>query len=73
MKNALATTTCLLLVGATPALAAPQWVEDACFAKAQQVRPALRADEREAFIANCIADYTATPQAKRRKYKKPRY
>jgi hypothetical protein len=28
MKYALATATCLLLVGRTPALAAPQWVED---------------------------------------------
>jgi hypothetical protein len=28
MKYALTTATCLLLVGATPALAAPQWVED---------------------------------------------
>ena len=73
MKYALATMACLFLVGATPALAAPQWVEDLCFKKAQLVRPALRWDEQEAFMAKCIADHTPAPQAKRRKSKKPRY
>ena len=34
-------------------------VRKACEAKADQVRPALRAPEREAFIANCLADATA--------------
>jgi len=44
---------------ATPAFAAPQWVEDACWYHAVRVRPALDAREREAYVANCIADYTA--------------
>ena len=34
-------------------------VRKACEAKADQVRPALRTPEREAFIANCLADATA--------------
>lgn len=37
---------------ATPVFAAPHWVEDACV----RVRPALDAREREAYVANCIAD-----------------
>jgi hypothetical protein len=70
MKYAIAAVPCLFLIGATPAAAAPQWLEDYCFRQAQLVRPALRADEQEAYIANCIADYTATPQGKRREAKK---
>jgi hypothetical protein len=73
MNYTLAAIIGLFLIGVTPAAAAPQWVEDYCFAKAQQVRPALRWYEQEAYIANCIADYTAAPRAKRHKYKKPRY
>jgi hypothetical protein len=61
--------TCLALIAATPAVAAPQWIEDLCWAKAAEVHFSGRG-EREAFIANCIADYTPTP---RRTYKKPRY
>ena len=72
MKYAPAAVACVFLLGA-PALAAPQWVEDICFKQAQLVRPALRYYEQEAFIANCIADHTPAPQAKRRKYRKPRY
>jgi hypothetical protein len=56
----------------TPTFAAPPWVEDYCWAQAAQTRFNGRG-EREAFIANCIADHTATPQTKRRSYKKPRY
>jgi hypothetical protein len=56
----------------TPTFAAPPWVEDDCWAQAAQIRFNGRG-EREAFIANCIADHTATPQSKRRAYKKPRY
>ena len=48
-----------LIVSATPAFAAPQWVEDACWYHANRVLPALTAREREAYIANCIADWTA--------------
>ena len=54
----------VMLVGflidtATPTFAAPQWVEDACWRAANRVRPALRAREKEAYITNCIADWTA--------------
>jgi hypothetical protein len=48
-----------LIAGAVPAFAAPQWVEDLCWYHANRVLPALSAREREAYIANCIADYTA--------------
>ena len=72
MKYFLAAVTCL--AGATQALAAPQWVEDFCFAQLEQVRPPLSSGrgDREAFMARCIADLTPTPQAQRRGYKKPR-
>jgi len=73
MKYALATTIGLVLISTAPASAAPQWVEDYCFQKAQYVRPALRWYEQEVYIANCIADYTASPKAWRRKYKKSAY
>jgi hypothetical protein len=39
---------------ATPAFAAPQWVEDQCRAAAVRVRPVLRFDEVEAYVANCM-------------------
>lgn len=73
MRYVLPTMIVSILIGSMPASAAPQWVEDYCFKQAQLVRPALRWDEQEAFMANCIADYTASPQAKPRKYKKRRY
>jgi hypothetical protein len=44
----------------TPALAVSEKTRRACEAQAEQVRPALRADEKEAFIANCLANATAT-------------
>jgi hypothetical protein len=40
-------------------------VRKACEAKADQVRPALRTPEREAFIANCLAYATATQGQKK--------
>ena len=41
----------------------------ACDRAAEQVRPALRADEKEAWIANCLADATAgSPPKKDRGY-----
>jgi hypothetical protein len=56
----------LALVFATPAFAAPQWVETACWRAANRVLPALTAREREAYIANCIADWVAgTPPPSR--------
>jgi hypothetical protein len=60
---------CLALAVATPALAAPAWVEDLCWAKAAQIAFMGRGD-REHFIANCIADHTR-PVTERR-YKKRR-
>ena len=41
-------------------------IRRACEAKADQVRPYLRTPEREQFIANCLADATAT-QSKKKK------
>ena len=52
----------------TPAFAAPQSVEDACWRYAQRVTPHLSAREREAYVTNCIADWTAgtrPPQGRR--------
>jgi hypothetical protein len=65
----------LALVFATPAIAAPQWVETACWKAANRVLPALRAREREAYIANCIADWTAgtPPPQGRKSYNRNRY
>ncbi len=41
----------------------------ACEKAAARVLPALRADEKEAWIANCLADATAgTPPKKDRNY-----
>ncbi|MEX1060348.1 MAG: hypothetical protein WED13_04945 [Methyloceanibacter sp.] len=49
----------------TPALAGvSQATRTACERAAEQVRPALRADEKEAFIANCLANATATQGGK---------
>lgn len=49
----------------TPVLAVSQKVRDECARQAELVRPALRADEKEAWIANCLADATARPTGKR--------
>jgi hypothetical protein len=59
------------LIGATPALSAPAWVEDYCRRKAFQADLSGRGDG-EAFMARCIADLTPPP-GKRSKYKKPHY
>ena len=54
----------LALAMSVTALAAPalaglsQAVREACEKKAEQVQPPLRAGEREAYIANCLADAT---------------
>ena len=64
-----------LILSATPAFAAPQSVEDACWRYAQRVTPHLSAREREAYITNCIADWTAgtPPPQGRRSYYRNRY
>ena len=56
---------CLALMSVTPALAAPPEIEDFCFDQASQVRFSGRG-EREAFIANCIANLTPPPTKKHR-------
>ena len=48
-----------IVLTATPAFAAPQSVEDACWRYAQRVTPYLTEREKEAYITNCIADWTA--------------
>jgi hypothetical protein len=73
MKRLLMVVTCLASISVTPALAAPQQVEDFCFAQAAQVRPALGGKgEWEAFMANCIANSTPGPPATRGRYKRLR-
>ena len=59
----------------TPAFAAPQSVEDACWRYAQRVTPYLTEREKEAYITNCIADWTAgtPPPQGRRSYYRNRY
>lgn len=42
-------------------------VRRACEAKADRVRPYLRAPEREQFIANCLVDATATQSKNKKK------
>jgi len=54
-----------LIVSGAPAFAgASPEARRACEKKADQQRPALNAPEREAFIANCLADATPTPGTK---------
>ena len=48
-----------LILSATPASAAPRWVGDLCWRAAQRVTPILTEPEKEAYVANCIADWTA--------------
>jgi hypothetical protein len=48
-----------IVLTATPAFAAPQWVETACWRAAQRVSPILTEPEKEQYVANCIADWTA--------------
>ncbi len=47
-----------ILLASTPTFAAPQWVESLCLYHANRVRPAFDFLEREAYVANCIADWT---------------
>jgi hypothetical protein len=63
-----------VMLSVTPALAAPREIEDFCFAQIGYVRPPLSSGrgDREAFMANCIADLTGTPPPKRSRYKKQR-
>lgn len=57
-----------LMSAAGPALAAAsEEARQACERKAVLVRPILRAPEREAFIANCLADSTWKPSQENKK------
>ena len=49
--------------------AAPRWMEDACFSKAAK-RSFNGRGEREQFMANCIADLSASTPRDRCKYKR---
>jgi hypothetical protein len=64
-----------VVLSPTLAFAAPQWVETACWRYANRVTPYLTAREKEAYIANCIADWTAgtPPPQGRRSYDRNRY
>ncbi len=66
MKLKLLSAAALVLI-ATPTFAAPKWVEDTCWHNANRVRPSLGPREREGYIANCIADWTAGTPPKRLK------
>ena len=62
-----------VILSATPAFAVPQWVRDACWYHANRVLPALDPRERDGYVANCIADYTAgspPPPKGSKKYRK---
>jgi hypothetical protein len=74
MNLVLMALTCMALINISPALAAPRQIEDFCFAQLEQVRPPLSSGrgDREAFMANCIADLTPGPPEKLRRYKRPR-
>jgi hypothetical protein len=69
----LAPTIGLMLIAAAPAGAASPEIEDFCFAQIEKVRPPLSSSrgDREAFMANCIADHT--PPLATKRYKKRRY
>ena len=71
----IAVAACLAPMGATSAFAAPQSVEDACWRYAQRVTPYLTKREKEAYITNCIADWTAgtLPPQGRESYYRNRY
>ena len=63
-----------LLVLNSGALAAPPEIENFCFAQIEKIRPPLSSGrgDREAFMANCIANLTPTVPAQRSRYKKSR-
>jgi hypothetical protein len=64
-----------IVLTATPTFAAPQWVETDCWRYANRILPAPTAREREAYFANCIADWTAgtPPPQGRKNYNRNRY
>ena len=61
----------IALISATPASAVSEEVRTACQIEAFEVRPRLNAPEIEAYVANCIADSTATQGRKRQRWPTP--
>jgi len=55
----------LFAVPAQVTSAVPEEVRTACLFEAYEVRPRLNAPQIEAYVANCIADSTATQGRKR--------
>jgi hypothetical protein len=64
-----------IVLTASPAFAAPQWVEDACWLASERVSPILTQPEKEQYVANCIADWKAgtPPPQGRGSYDRNRY
>jgi hypothetical protein len=62
----------LAVMSMTPALAAPRQIEDFCLRQLYQATIPWRRGAGEAFMANCIANFTPIPTEKRtyRKYRK---
>jgi hypothetical protein len=54
------------LMSPSTAWAVSEEIRTACLIEAYRVRPMLNAPQIEAYVANCIADATATPRRKRR-------
>ena len=48
-----------IVFASTPVFAAPEWVDSRCLYHANRVLPALDYREREAYRANCVANWTA--------------
>jgi hypothetical protein len=62
----------LAVMNVTPALAAPRQIEDFCLEQLYQATLPYRRAAGEAFMANCIANLTATP-TKKPNYRKRRF
>ena len=62
-----AVVTCLAVMSATPALAASRQIQDYCSNQAIRANATFwHRGDREAFMANCIANLTPTPTGKRK-------
>lgn len=62
-KCVTAAVACLTLMSVTPALAggnSAAQLDSYCWAQAERVLPMLTAAEKEAYVANCKADASAT-------------
>jgi hypothetical protein len=69
-KCVLAAVTILSSMSVTPALPAPREIEYLCFERAERATLPLRRGAWEAFMANCIANFspTLTKKCKYHKY-----